>query len=302
MDIRPLQLFLSVADTLNFSRSAEHLHVSLSAVSRGIARLEASVGEALMERDNRRVVLTPAGREFRQYAVQAVDEWRRLQRRLGTVDQLAGELSLYCSVTASYSLLAPVLEGLREQYPAIEIKLHTGDPADAIERVLSGQEDVAVTGRPQRLPPRLDFLPLHTSALRLIAPAGECNVRDMLDDGDTCDSAFDWSRIPFIVPERGPTQESIEDWFASMDIRPVIYARVAGHEAIVAMVSLGLGVGFAPDLVIQTSGLADRVSSPLVQRQPAPLPIGLCTLARRRENDLISSLWQVAQASYSPAL
>ena len=123
-------------------------------------------------------------------------------------------------------------------------------------------------------------------------------MRELLDSGDTGSPDFDWSRIPFIVPERGPTQESIEDWFAAMNIRPLIYAQVAGHEAIVAMVSLGLGVGFAPELVIQTSGLADRVESPPIPEQPASLPIGFCALSRRRDNSLIRSLWEVAHVSY----
>ena len=68
MDTRELSVFLSVAETLNFSRSAEKLHLSVSAVSRAVARLEEEVGQPLLERDRRSVQLTPAGREFREFA------------------------------------------------------------------------------------------------------------------------------------------------------------------------------------------------------------------------------------------
>ncbi len=61
MDTRSLQVFLSVADTLNFSRSAELLHLSVSAVSRTVRRLEEELGQALLERDNRSVRLTSDG-------------------------------------------------------------------------------------------------------------------------------------------------------------------------------------------------------------------------------------------------
>ena len=64
------QVFLSVADTLNFSRSSELLHMSVSAVSRTVQRLEDELGQPLLERDNRSVRLTGAGREFREYARQ----------------------------------------------------------------------------------------------------------------------------------------------------------------------------------------------------------------------------------------
>ncbi len=113
MDTRSLSVFLSVADTLNFSRSGELLHMSVSAVSRTVQRLEEELGQPLLERDNRSVRLTPAGREFREYARRSVAEWQQLRRKLGTDEELAGEVSLYCSVTASYSVLAPILEAFR---------------------------------------------------------------------------------------------------------------------------------------------------------------------------------------------
>ena len=113
MDIKAMRVFLSVSDTLNFSRSSEILHMSLSAVSRTIQRLEEELGQILLERDNRRVNLTHHGRQFREYAQKAVDDWQRLRQKLNSETALAGELSLFCSVTASYSVLAPILEAFR---------------------------------------------------------------------------------------------------------------------------------------------------------------------------------------------
>ena len=104
MDTRTLSVFLSVADMLNFSRSSELLHMSVSAVSRTIQRLEDELGQPLLERDNRSVRLTSAGREFREYARHSQAEWQQLRRKLGSDAELAGEVSLYCSVTATYSV------------------------------------------------------------------------------------------------------------------------------------------------------------------------------------------------------
>ena len=152
MDSRALSVFLSVADTLNFSRSAELLHMSVSAVSRTVQRLEQELGQSLLERDNRSVRLTRAGREFREYARRSVAEWQQLRRRLGTDEDLAGEVSVYCSVTASYSFLFELLDAFRRAHPRIEIKLHTGDPEHAVSRVTSGREDIAIGARPGNLP------------------------------------------------------------------------------------------------------------------------------------------------------
>ena len=96
MDTRVMRVFLSVADTLNFSRSSENLHMSLSAVSRTIARLEQELGQSLLERDSRRVSLTRHGVQFREYAQKALDDWQRLQQELSADTALTGEVSLFC--------------------------------------------------------------------------------------------------------------------------------------------------------------------------------------------------------------
>ena len=290
-----MRVFLSVSDTLNFSRSSEALHLSLSAVSRTIQRLEEELGQILLERDNRRVSLTIHGRQFREYAQKAVDDWQRLRQKLNSETALAGELSLFCSVTASYSVLAPILESYRFSHPCVAIMMHTGDQADGVARVLSGQDDLAVVARPAVLPPRLAFLPLRESSLILCAPVADCAVRDLVNRGDTGSSDFDWSALPFIVPERGISKDIVDNWFRDQGISPTIYAQVAGHEAIVAMVGLGLGVGVVPEIVIGASGVANMVTRvPLGHPLPA-LSIGMCGLKSRLESPLVQSLWNTAQ-------
>jgi LysR family positive regulator for ilvC len=298
MDIRGLSVFLSVADTLNFSRSSELLHMSVSAVSRTVQRLEEELGHPLLERDNRSVRLTGAGCEFREYARNAIAQWQQLRRKLGSDEELAGEVSLFCSVTATYSVLAPILEAFRTTHPSVEIKMHTGDQADGIARVLEGHDDVAVSGRPGQLPRRLEFLPLLESPLQFCAPAADCAVRDMVLAGDLAGTEIDWNRIPFIVPERGVTKEMLDTWFRARGVRPKIYAQVAGHEAIVAMVSLGLGIGIAPQLVVEASGMADRVSQIAVAEGLPPLSVGLFSLKQRLASPLVKSLWDVAGQTY----
>lgn len=302
MDIRSLQVFLSVVDTLNFSRSSEKLHLSVSAVSRSIQRLEEAVGRSLLERDKRSVRLTPAGRDFRVYAQRAVDDWHQTRRKLSGGAQLAGEVSLYCSVTATYSILAPILEAFRASQPGVEIQLYTGDPADSTDKLLAGQHDVAVTGRPPALNPRLSYLQLQESPMLICMPASDCAVRRQVLDGDSSSPDFDWGRLPFIVPERGVTRDMLDTWFEARAQRPRIYAQVAGHEAIVAMVSLGLGVGIAPELVVRTSGMAERVSAvPAWEALPA-LGIGLCATRKALGDPLVRAFWDVAASTLARAV
>ena len=83
----------------------------------------------MFDRDNRAVALTRKGQKFQQYAKNSTRQWRVICNELkDDSDELRGELSLYCSVTASHSILFDLLNRLRPSHPGIDIKLHTGDP------------------------------------------------------------------------------------------------------------------------------------------------------------------------------
>ncbi len=301
MDTRALAVFLSLAETLNFSRSAESLHMSVSAVSRSVARLEEEAGQPLFLRDRRKVELTRAGREFVGFARQTLSEWQQLKRRLGNEGELRGEVSLYCSVTATRTLLAPILAQFRSSHPGVEIMMHTGDQADGITRILRGQDDLAASIRPLQTSRRMDFLPLVQSPLQFCLPRAECQVRERVL-AEQAAGAVDWSELPLIVPERGTTKELLDEWLRQHGIRPRIYAQVAGHEAIVAMVSLGLGVGIAPQLVIDSSGLGEGVETLQPEEGLPALTIGLAALRARLANPLVRALWKVAGQTYGAAL
>lgn len=70
-------------------------------------------------------------------------------------ENLQGEISLFCSVTASYSFLYDLLSVFRRKHPRIEIELHTGDTATAIERILREQEEIGLAAIPERVPSNL---------------------------------------------------------------------------------------------------------------------------------------------------
>ena len=161
MEIRDCQMFIELATSQHFGKAANACHLSPSAISRQLQRLETEIGKRLVERDNREVRLTPAGRHFLEYAYQTVQAWQQLRRDLSDDPQtVSGELSVYGSVTASFSLLSEILPVLRARYPGVELKLRTGDQADGLERVLTNQEDCAIAAQPAVLPQALAFLAL----------------------------------------------------------------------------------------------------------------------------------------------
>ena len=79
MDTHALEIYLGLCRNLHFSRTSEQYHLSPSALSRTIQRLEQAVGCTLLVRDNRSVALTPQGELFRQYAADIVARCEQLQ-------------------------------------------------------------------------------------------------------------------------------------------------------------------------------------------------------------------------------
>ncbi|OQX09890.1 MAG: transcriptional regulator IlvY [Desulfobulbaceae bacterium A2] len=296
MDTRQLKYFLTLAESLNFGRAGKMVHLSTSALSRAIRQLEDEVGTALFLRDNRSVSLTPAGTLFHAYARDVLQQWEMM--RLSLLErsaELRGELSLFCSVTASYSFLYDILSDFRRDHPGIEIKLRTGDPEHAIGRVLAGDEDLAIAARPDTLPRDLDFRPLTVSPLVFIAPNNEPQLVALLHIPI---APATWENIPMILPESGVSRQRVDRWFGDLGVKARIYAQVAGNEAIVSMVGLGFGVGVVPRIVLDASPLADRVCILSVTPALPPYEVGLVARRRSLRSPLIRALW--TQSSVRP--
>lgn len=290
MNQKELKLFLHLAKTLNFARTSEACHVTPSSLSRLIQRLEAEVGAPLFERDNRHVELTEAGRAFRVYADETWNRWLAFREGLATRDRdLSGEISLFCSVTASYSFLYELLSRFRERYPRIELKLHTGDTALTLKRVQGEQEDVGIAALPEELPRGLHAHTIAVTPLVFIAPASRPELHR--------NSRLDWSTIPLILSESGLARERADRWFKARRIKPRIYAQVAGNEAIVSMVSLGFGVGLVPRLVVDNSPLAETIRVLDLPHDMQAFRIGICVLRRKLSNPLIKAFWDLAVGS-----
>ena len=285
MDSRLLRQFLNLAEALHFGRASEASHVSPSALSRSIQQLEAEVGVALFSRDKRSVALTHEGRLFLPYAREALTEWDAIRNTLmAEADELHGEVSMYCSVTASYSFLFEILSAFRRDHPHIEIKLHTGDPELAITRVLAGEEDIAIGARPEVLPNGLAFRPITTSPLVFIASRNHPQP-----------DSRNWAATPMILSEGGLARSRVDAWFRARGVQPSIYAQVAGNEAIVSMVSLGFGIGVVPRIVLDNSPLVDNIRILDIRPKLKAYEVGLFALNRKLRNPVVKAFWSQLQ-------
>ena len=240
------------------------------------------------------VELTAAGERFLTYARDAVSQWDQIRFELtDPAEQLEGEVSLYCSVTASHSILVDLLNRFRPDYPGVEIRLQTGDPEHAIERVAALEEQVAIAARPDTLPAGVVFEQIEVSPLVFIGPPESLDGADpALAELPPRDAAA-WADVPMILAASGIARDRIDAWFRDRGVAPQVYAQVAGNEAIVSMVSLGLGVGVVPQIVLDNSPPATRVRVLDVRPALEPYDLGLFTLRRHLNNPLVAAFWSL---------
>ena len=285
MDIRAIKIFNHLAHSLHFGRTSRACNLSASALTRTIQRIEEELGKPLFQRDNRRVRLTPAGIVFKRYAEEMEQRWQMLLQELGDDTRLQGEISLYCSVTAATSILPRILHAFRQNHPGVQIKLQTGDAAEALDRLNQREAQVTIAALPEQLPDSVIFIELARTPLLFIAPQeGDLPLLDGRNE-------IDWPRTPLIMAEQGLSRIRIDRWFKDKNIQPNIYAEVAGNEALLAMVGLGCGVGVVPELVLEKSQLRDRVRVTPITPELTPFIIGACTLTRHLDHPVIQAFW-----------
>ena len=289
MDQKSLNMFVHLSQTLHFGKTAQTFHISPSTLSRAIQRIEQEVGSELLLRDNRSVALTDAGKKFNQYAQQQCKQWQLFKHSLNETQQaLTGKLSIYCSVTAAYSHLPPLLERFRQQHPLVEIMLTTGDASDALEQVQNKSVDFAIAANPENLPRSVYFHYLASIPLVVIVPTMICSVQQQLQQ-----RVFSWSDMPIILPEHGPARKRFELWYRKKQQgKANIYATVSGHEALVSMVALGCGVGIVPQVVVENSPVKDRVEYLANVGEIEPFDLGVCCLNQSRSQPLIKAFFE----------
>ena len=288
MDQKSLNMFVHLCQTLHFGKTAQAFHMSPSTLSRAIQRLEQYVGNELLLRDNRSVLLTEAGIKFQQYAQQQIEQWQQFKQSLDENQQvLTGKLSIYCSVTAAYSHLPPLLERFRQQHPHVEIMLTTGDASDALEQIQNKAVDFAIAANPEHLPRSVYFQHLAVIPLAVIAPTMVCKVQQQLQT-----TTWKWSDIPIILPEHGPARKRFDLWYRKKQQgKANIYATVSGHEALVSMVALGCGVGIVPKVVVENSPVRDKVQYLNNVGEIEPFELGICCLNQNKQQAIIQAFF-----------
>ena len=241
-DFVDLKLFLHVAEAQSITHGAERANLALTSASARIRGMEEALGVALLVRNRRGVVLSPAGQCLLEHARLIVQQVERLRGDLGSFARgLAGSVRLLSNTSALSEHLPRSIAVFLAAHPAISVDLEERESADIGQAVASGAADIGIASE-TAIPEGLEMFPFRDDRLVLVVPrddplggAGPTRLADVID------------REFVGLPRESALQRHIAGHAARLGATMKIRARVNGFDAVCRMVEGGVGVAIVPE-------------------------------------------------------
>ncbi|MEU2337339.1 LysR family transcriptional regulator [Streptomyces sp. NPDC006654] len=246
LNLERLRTLDALARHGSVSGAAEALHVTTSAVSQQLGKLEREVDQQLLARNGRGVRLTDAGRLLAEHAGRILSQVELAQSDLEAHrGQVVGELRLSAFPTAARGLFPAALADLRTRHPALRVRSSELEPESGIAGVVRGDLDLAVVldwyNKPMPLPDGLVKAPLLDDPADVALPVGHRLAgRDEVDLGEFAeDEWITWGEGEFC-------HEWLMFTLRSRGVEPIVGHRAAETHTQLNLVAAGLGVCIAP--------------------------------------------------------
>jgi len=283
LNLDHLRAFAGVVELGSFSAAAARLDISQPAVSLQIRALERRFGVKLIERVGRRALPTIAGQELLNHVREVETALEAASQAMQPhASNVVGRVRIGTGATACIYLLPPILRAVREEFPALEIVVSTGNSPDMLRAIEENRIDLGLLTLPA--PGRIfDVRPVLEDEFVVIAPTDGAALPKALTPAELV-------KHPLVLYEPGAnTRRIIDDWFTRAGVTPKPIMQLGSVEAIKELVGAGLGCGVLPRTSLRPKqpGLVVRPLRPrlsrklaLVMRRDKPLTRGLRVLVK----------------------
>jgi LysR family transcriptional regulator, low CO2-responsive transcriptional regulator len=240
MDFDQLETFLEVARLSSFSRAAERRFRTQPAISSQIRALEEEVGAKLLDRSGGKVAVTGAGKVFRTYAEDVLEQRRVMLVALAEMHRVPrGELVVSANEGTCLHILPEVFAEFKREYPSVAVSVKRLEHNKILEAIIENSCDFGIVSMPVS-DKRLTVVQIHRDELVVITPphhplAGEkkATVAEIVE-------------YPLLLPKVGHTRDALETLFHERRLKPKISMELDSSELLKRFVAADVGIGFIP--------------------------------------------------------
>lgn len=288
-----LEHFVTLARTKNFTRAAEELNLSQSALSRAIQKLEEQLGQPLFERKPREVILTDLGELLLE---RAKDILRRVEDTFSelSVASRRGRIRLGAIPTIAPYFLPSLLGGFASKHPDISIIVQE-DTTDMLIRSCShGEIDLAIVALPI-IAKDLEVEPLFSEELLLVVPVGHRLAKQKVIKVEAV------AGFPFVMlNEAHCLSENIATFCRRQSVQPVTVERTSQLTTVQELVALDHGVSIVPEMARHIDSSDRRVYRSFSGERPSRT-VALMWNPSRHQTDAMKSLIQYMRRNSKPS-
>ncbi|MFZ0744532.1 MAG: LysR family transcriptional regulator [Terracidiphilus sp.] len=261
-----LKVFRVVADTLNFRRAADELHITQPAVTAQIRSLEEGLGIALFDRIGRDTTLTSAGSTLLQYVRQIEAIGNEAMAALAPFGgQEGGQLNIGASHTIAVHLLPKLLPALLREWPKLQIHVIGGTTHEVLQALTSHQIGIALIEAPAYRPDlRIEVFGEDELTL-IVRPDHRWAKKHTVRAAELIQESI-------LLREVGSgMRQFVEEYLERngvlrQQLRTLI--DMNSTEGIISAVEAGLGIGFVPSMSIEKALKVGSVKAVKLENGP----------------------------------
>lgn len=285
IDFDGVQAFVLIAELGGFNKAADHLHLTQTALTRRLKKLETYLDVKLLDRTTRSIELTVVGREFLPQAQRLVSEMTTAFGRLKDVSRMTvGNLTLAVIPTMAAQTLPAVIKKYVDIHPGNRIKIIDGTASEVRQAVLDGQAEFGINIQMDRHPDLVE-VPILKEPYMLFCRAGHPFSER---------KSVTWAELIatelIMIGGQSANRVLIDYQLTKKRISLLNHYEVQHLSTAIGLVSAGVGVAILPFSTIQADGQDE------VRRISLVGPVISRTLALIRKKN--TSLSPAANAFY----
>ena len=260
MTLRHLQILQAVAETENFTRAADQLYITQSAVSHAMRELEEEAGTALFDRFSKRVKITETGKLLLEEALPILSAFDALNARIGDLERRAPLQIVSCITIGAYRL-PKILQLFSQKWPDIPVHTDVVSAQAAVQTLRDGKADIALIEGTKPDGP-FEGVPFDTYSLQAVCAPGYPAANQTLDLDKFCAETL-------LLREKGSAIRDVLDSALFLAGRAADPAWTSVNSpALIEAAKAGLGIAILPEILVEEALAAQKLAPVFLPELP----------------------------------